>query len=70
VDGGAPLFVGAAARGARSDVAAVYGDEFLGSGYGLFVSSLPPGTYDLAVFASSALTGGFAPAKLVRVTVR
>jgi hypothetical protein len=71
VGGAAPLFVGAATLGGqRPDVAAYFGEQFAGSGYGLIVDDLPPGTYDLAVFASSPRAGGFAPAKLVRVTVR
>ena len=71
VGGAAPLFVGEAAiHGHRPDVAAYFGDQFADSGYGLIVDNLPPGTYDVAVFASSPVTGGFAPAKLVRVTVR
>jgi hypothetical protein len=68
---GAPIFVGAEATGiARPDVAAVHGDAYLHSGYGVAVESLPPGTYDLAVFAWSSVRHDFMPAKLVRVTVR
>ena len=66
-----PIWIGAATYGgARPDVAAVYGDRFLKTGYGLTVQGLAPGTYDLAVFAYSTVTGGFVPAKTVRVTVR
>lgn len=69
--GGAPLFVGAAGYGGRRpDVAAIFGDRFRDSGYGILVYGLPPGSYDLAVFASSTVTGDFAPARVVRVTVR
>jgi Viral BACON domain/Matrixin len=71
VAGGLPIFIGVPTYGgARPDVAAVHGDQFRESGYGLTVQSLPPGSYDLAVFAWSNVTGGFVPAKLVRVTVR
>jgi hypothetical protein len=67
---GTPVFLGAAAYGGRRpDVAAIFGDRFRNSGYGLTVDSLPPGTYDLAVFAWSTATGGFVPARVVRVTV-
>jgi hypothetical protein len=70
-DRGDPIFVGAATYGgARPDVAAVYGDRFLTTGYGITVQGLAPGTYDLAVFAYSTVTGGFGPAKTVRVTVK
>ena len=66
-----PIWLGAAAYGgARPDVAAVFGDRFLRSGYGLTVHGLPTGTYDIAVFAYSTVLGRFAPAKTVRVTVR
>lgn len=69
--GGDPIFVGAAAYGgARPDVAAIYGDRFRHSGYGIGVDALPPGEYDLAVFAWSVVKDGFVPAKVMRVTVR
>ncbi len=69
--GGDPIFVGAASYGgARPDVARIYGERFRKSGYGIVVDSLPPGTYNLAVFAWSTAKGGFIPAKVVRVTVR
>jgi hypothetical protein len=69
--GGDPIFIGAAAiGGARPDVAAVYGDRFGRSGYGIRLQGLEPGNYDIAVFAYSTIRGGFVPAKVVRVTVR
>ena len=69
--GGPPVFLGTATYGgARPDVAAVHGDQFHASGYGLTVQGLAPGNYDLAVFAWSNVSGGFVPAKVVRVTVR
>ena len=71
LSGGAPVFVGAVTYGgARPDVAAVHGDQFRDSGYGLVVQGLTPGNYDLAVFAWSTETADFVPAKTVRVTVR
>jgi hypothetical protein len=69
--GGDPIFVGTTAYGgARPDVAALFGDRFRDSGYGLTVSGLTPGNYDLAVFAWSTAQNTFMPAKVVRVTVR
>jgi hypothetical protein len=66
-----PIFLGPANYGgARPDVAAVYGARFGDSGYGLIVSTLPPGTYDLAVFAYSTVLNNFTPAKVVRIVVR
>ena len=66
----APSFLGAAIYGtARPDVAAVYGDRFGDTGYGM-IARLEPGVYDVAVFAFSTVRGNFAPAKVVRVVVR
>jgi hypothetical protein len=71
VNGGAPVFVGAATYGgARPDVAAVHGEQFRNAGYGIFVQGLTPGGYDLAVFAWSTEAADFVPAKVVRVTVK
>jgi hypothetical protein len=69
--GADPIFLGAAAYGGtRPDVAAVYGDRFGPSSFGLAIDRLDPGTYDIAVFAWSTVTGGFVPARVVRVIVR
>ena len=69
--GGPPVFLGAGAYGGvRDDVAAVHGDRARESGFGLMVQGLTPGNYDLAVFAWSTELADFAPAQVVRVTVR
>jgi hypothetical protein len=66
-----PIFLGPAIYGgARPDVGAVYGDHFTDSGYGLIVNGLPPGTYDVAVFAYSTVVNHFTGAKVVRIAVR
>jgi hypothetical protein len=66
-----PIFVGPAlVNGSRPDVGALYGARFSNTGYGLVVNTLPPGTYDIAVFAYSTVTQTFAPAQVVRVIVR
>ena len=66
-----PVFVGEASYGGhRPDVAAVYGERFRASGYGLRVEGLAPGSYDLAVFAWSSATHAWLPAKVVRVDAR
>jgi hypothetical protein len=73
VDGarGDPLFLGATAYGGeRPDVAAVYGERYRRSGFGISVASLPPGQYDLAVFAWSHARGDFLPASVRRVSIR
>ena len=69
--GGAPIFLGATAYGgARPDVAAVHGDQFKESGFGLIVQGLPAGDYDLALFAWSTETMGFLAPTVVRVNVK
>jgi hypothetical protein len=68
--GTAPRYVGNAGYGgARPDVAGIFGAQFIASGFGLTVSGLPPGVYQLAVFAHSRLTGTFNNARTVVVTV-
>ena len=47
-----------------------FGERFADSSYGLVVEGLPPGTYDLAVFPHSTVTGQFEAAGVVRVTVK
>jgi serralysin len=67
--GGAPRFVGATLdRGARPDVAAGLGGEFLRAGFDVS-GPLPPGTYDLVVYARNSRTLLFDQARLVRITV-
>ena len=69
--GGPPVFLGTPTLdGVRPDVAAVHGDPFRDSGFGLVVQGLAHGTYDLALFPWSNVTGAFAPPKIVHVTVR
>jgi hypothetical protein len=66
-----PTFLGLTAYGgARPDVAAVFGEHYLYSGYDLVAGGLTPGTYDIAVFAWSTVRHAFVPARVVRVQVR
>jgi hypothetical protein len=68
--GQAPFFMGVANPGGiRGDVAAIYGPQFLGSGYSLIVNGLAPGNYEAAVFARSRITGTFAIVQTVRFTI-
>ena len=65
----APVFVGAATqRVARADVAAIFGGEFLMSGFD-FTGTLAPGTYDLVVFARNGRSLRFDQLRIVRITV-
>jgi hypothetical protein len=69
--GGDPLFLGAADRGPRPDVAAIYGrDPSEPSGFWLVVTALDPGEYDLYVFGHRASTGTFSVTRIVHVSVR
>jgi glucose/arabinose dehydrogenase len=70
--GGPPVFVGVPALGGgRPDVAAAFaGSRYTPSGYNMAAGGLPPGTYDLVVFAHSVVTNTFSAAQVVRVTVR
>jgi len=69
--GGPPVFLGATVSGGgRPDVAAVHGEQFEQSGFGFEVQGLAHGHYDLAVFAWSTEAAAFAPATVVRITVR
>lgn len=69
---GAPArFLGSATLGGiRPDVAAFLGPNAQQSGYGLMVSGLPAGVYDIAVFMQSTVVGTFTNSQAVRVTVR
>ena len=66
----APAFLGAAAYGVpRADVGSIFGARSTPSGYYLAGVSLAPGTYDIAVFARSTVTGGYDRQRVVRITV-
>jgi len=68
--GAAPRFVGVAAQGfARPDVQAAFGATGAASGY-ILTATLPPGVYDLVVFARSSVTGTFNNSQSIRITVR
>jgi len=66
---GVPIFVGAAPeRTPRSDVASVFGGEFLMSGFD-FTGTLAAGTYDLVVYARNTRTQKFDQTRVVRIVV-
>jgi hypothetical protein len=68
--GGPPVFLGVTEYGGpRPDVAAIHGDRFQNSGFGVMVQGLPSGSYDLAVFPWSNVISAFAPPKIVRVVI-
>jgi glucose/arabinose dehydrogenase len=67
--GGSFVFLGSStAFFDRADVAAVFGQRFITSGYNLAVNAPPPGVWDLCVFVHSTASGTFQPAPPVRIT--
>lgn len=67
--GQAPIFLGVAAYGgARSDVAAAFGAQFVNCGFNLTVGHLSPGTYQLVAFAHSSVTQSFDDVRSVVIT--
>lgn len=65
-----PVFLGAATYGgSRPDVGALFGSRFTNSSYGLAVGSLTPGTYDIAAYARSTVSGTFNNARTARITI-
>ena len=70
VAGGDPTFLGVADSGdSRPDVAETYGGQFERSSFSLMANALPPGTYDVVVYAHRGSTGTFEGAQSVRVVV-
>ena len=66
---GAPVFLGATTTFFdRADIGAIYGGRFVTSGFVLFATAPPPGTWDVYVFARSAATGQFQASAPVRIT--
>jgi hypothetical protein len=70
MDGSAPRFLGVGTLGVeRPDVAAVYGERFRHAGFFASLPKPPPGTYWIAVYAHSAVSGQFDQWRVVRVVV-
>jgi glucose/arabinose dehydrogenase len=68
--GAAPLFVGAATYGgARPDVGAAFGAQFIPSAFGLTVRGLAPGAYQIVAFGRLIATGTFEAVRIVNVVV-
>jgi hypothetical protein len=68
--GGPPLFLGAAAvTGERADIGAAFGPQFGSAGYDFVVRGLAPGSYRLAVFVHSTVSGSFVLDRTVDVRV-
>lgn len=69
--GAAPIFVGAVAPGmlSRPDVGAAFGSRFTPTGWGLVINGLPGGTYTIAAYLHSTVSGTFNHAQFVRITI-
>jgi hypothetical protein len=69
-NGSAPIFLGVATYGgSRPDVGAIYGAAFTNSGYSLVAVFVPPGNYNLAVYAHSTVSLTFNQVKAVTIQV-
>lgn len=70
INGGSPIFAGATTTGGwRPDIAAFTGQTRFGFGGYSLHGSLPPGEYNLVVFAMSTVTGTFNNVAIVRIRV-
>jgi hypothetical protein len=70
VGGGTPIFLGVPTFGARPDVAALFGAQFLNSGFTLAAAAgLPPGTWQVVAFGMSSVTGNFTQSVGVTVNI-
>jgi hypothetical protein len=70
-NGTANRFLGVAGYGtSRPDVGAAFGSRFTPSGFTLNTAALPAGTYTIAVYAHSSVSGSFDNMRAITVTVR
>jgi hypothetical protein len=61
-DGGSAIFFGVGSPVTRTDVASIYGPQFVDAGFSVS-GTLPVGTYTLVVYAHSSVTGTFNQSK-------
>ena len=59
VSGANPIFLGQMSRGARPDVAAAFGPQFLDAGFWVTATNLAPGGYRLVLTPFSSITNAF-----------
>jgi hypothetical protein len=68
--GAAAVYMGQARTGgSRPDIAAAFGAQFAGAGYGIAVKGLPPAVYQIVAFAHSTVTGTFVDSRTITVQV-
>src|SRR6185503_1440853 len=64
---GLPIFGGVATLGdPRPDVAAIFGAQYAHAGFHVDIAALPPGVYDVVVYAHSSISGTFNVRRTVR----
>jgi hypothetical protein len=67
---GGAVFLGVANYGeTRSELADMFGAQFTSAGFSLTASTLTPGTYTVAAYAHSTVTGTFSAVDTVTVTI-
>ncbi|HEX6465374.1 MAG TPA: hypothetical protein VFZ98_13010 [Vicinamibacterales bacterium] len=68
--GGAAILAGIAQLGiSRPDVGAAFGSQFSTAGFGL-TATLPAGTYNLAIYSHSVISGTWSNPTVITITVR
>src|SRR5207253_2385583 len=68
--GGAPIFLGADTTfHDRPDVAAAFGPHTVRAGFDVRVTGLPAGTYTLATYPHSSISGAFSQGAIATITV-
>ncbi len=66
----APLFLGqASVNVSRPDVGAAFGSQFSSAGFSLLAPDVPPGRYQVVVYARSLVSGTFAAAATANIVV-
>jgi hypothetical protein len=66
----APLFLGqASVNVSRPDVGAAFGSQFSSAGFSLLAQNVPPGRYQVVVYARSLVVGTFAAAASANIVV-
>ena len=50
----------------RADIGSAFGSQFASAGFSAVVQGLPPGEYDITVYARSTVEGAFNQARTVR----
>src|SRR5205809_444078 len=68
-NGGSPVFLGDVTHGARPDVAAQFGPQFMQAGFSVTVRNLAPGRYTLVIYPYSSVQNAFDYAAAVSMPI-